>query len=97
MNEKTYAQLKHEVHKKFSLEMKKLNREYAYSNTNVKVGDIISDHNGTIKVDDIGWAFSYMETLPGCLYSGIRLKKDLTPYKSKERETIYHGNIVKFH
>jgi hypothetical protein len=67
-------------------------REYALANNTVKVGDVISDHKSTILVDNIIITAS-VSSKPMCVYDGIKLKKDGTPVKSGERDTVYQSNL----
>ena len=57
--------------------------------------DIIEDHHTRIIVESIeifcGCSF------PSCKYSGPRLKKDNTPYKSGEIDTIHQINLEVIH
>lgn len=69
--------------------------EYALSNNNFKVGDIVTDHIGSIKIEKIkvhvnGFIGNYK---PECKYIGIELKKDLTPTKIKKERVVYQSNV----
>jgi len=87
------AQIKNldEEHKK---NIKELSTKYAIENNPYKKGDIITDRNFTIKISDIHMTGFYMKK-PSCVYSGPRLKKDLTPFKGGSWENIYQTNIIK--
>ncbi len=65
-------------------------REYALSNNPYKVGDIIQDHITKIKITKI-FVSIYSKC---CVYEGIKLKKDGTPYKNNPLDKIYQGNIL---
>ncbi len=94
MNRETYKQIKSEIHKKYSLVLKKLDEKYAFANSSVVFGDVVSDQNNTIKVDKIGWCYAFMATSPSCVYSGPKLRRDRKPYKSGEWETVYQSNML---
>lgn len=65
-----------------------LAKEFALSNNPHQVGEIISDTNGrTIKIEKIQVYLAYGN--PKCVYSGVWLKKDGTPNKRGEIESIY--------
>jgi hypothetical protein len=68
-----------------------LAREFAMSNNPVKLQDIVTDHIGSVKVDKIG--LSIHNQKPSCFYSGMVLKKDLTPTKKFERRNVYQINL----
>ena len=75
----------------FKKDKQALQIKYALSQALCKEGDIISYTNTftTIKVTKIGCDISYGNPIP--VYTGIELKKDLTPKKSGEIRSIY-GN-----
>lgn len=66
---------------------------YAKNNTPYKVGDILRDHFQIGKV----YRISYQIYIVSCTYEIVylcdKLKKDLTPYKSKEVCYIHCSNI----
>jgi len=66
-------------------------KAYAYANNTVKVGDIISDHLTTIRVDGMG-----VYVGPGSVgmrYLGPELTKAGTPRKDGRKACIYQSNI----
>lgn len=85
------------IQAKFEVDKKTLAKEFAFANNPYKIGDIITDHNNTIKIDTIKWAMGrYWETeLPYCVYYGVALKKNGTPNKKGTIEAIYQTNIIK--
>lgn len=72
---------------------KELYKEYAISNNPYKIGDIISDHVKTIKIES--WKYYKSFGLPQCVYRGIRINKDGTIAKKQDNNTIYQENINK--
>lgn len=94
MTKEEYDKTKLTFENEHSKNIKSLGRKYAISNSTVKKGDILRDHSGIIEVDNIKWGFSYMSKYPMCIYSGIKLRKDLKPYKSGERDTLYQSNLT---
>lgn len=68
--------------------------EYARSNNPIKMGDIITDHVGSIKVEGIKNTVPSSEK-PQCIYYGIELKKDLTPMKKQSNRHVYQQNLQK--
>lgn len=69
--------------------------EYAKSNNPYIVGDILSNDRGVIiRVDKIAYRYG-IDGMPYCSYSGIALKKDLTPRKTKPfTDTIYQSDKI---
>lgn len=66
-------------------------REYCLVNNTVKIGDIVTDHLGSVKVERI--LVEYSLTRPQCVYVGSELKKDLTPRKDGSKRNVYAQNI----
>ena len=60
-----------------------LANEYARSNNNVNVGDVVKDHTGFIEVKTIGVIYKYNGIEPMCVYYGPKLtQKDKKPFKN---------------
>lgn len=74
---------------------KTLAKEYALSNNPYKVGDIVTDHIGPLKIEKINISISYLDSLPQCVYFGIELKKDGTPMKKQNARGVWQKNIIK--
>lgn len=70
---------------------KEVGRDFAISNNTIKIGDIIKDHNGTIKVEVIR---VYLSNPPQCVYNGVELNKDNTPNKKGTKRDIFQINIL---
>lgn len=95
MTQEEYKNKIAELSKKFELDRQNLRKEYAFSNNPYKIGDIITDHIGSIKIDNVKCAQPFLSELPCCVYIGLELKKDGTPTKLGKQRTIYHTNIKK--
>lgn len=65
---------------------------YCMDNNTVKVGDVFTDHIGSILVDKIQASFGYGE--PCCVYHGVELTKKLEPNKRGKRRSAYQSNAV---
>lgn len=71
-----------------------LYKEYAFSNNPYETGDIVKDHKCIIEIKQIKVMMSIRPSgYPECYYRGPKLRKDLTPYKSGEFESICQSNI----
>ena len=77
-----------ERHRKEELALKK---EFAFSNSLIKKGDIISDKIKTIRVDSIRYTTL---GLPECVYDGVLITKAGKPYKSGETGRIFHHGLL---
>lgn len=94
----TFEELEKEIEKieKEATEKKKIKIvEYCKSNNPYKIGDIISGQSSIIKIEGIKFSSGYLRFKPECVYHGARLRKDLTPYKSNEKDTIFQNNVKK--
>ena len=80
-----------ELHNIYQREKKALYKKYALSNNPYKIGDIITDHIGTLRIVEIGVYVS--EEKPQCMYHGIQLNKDGKVSKKQDHTTIYQSNL----
>jgi len=67
-------------------------KKYAYANNPYKIGDIIKDHIGILKIEKIGFHISFGESC--CIYNGIELKVNHEPIKKQTGRTVYQDNII---
>ncbi len=65
---------------------------YAMNNNPYEIDDVIKDHLCTIKVASIKIVVLY--GVPSCVYHGVKLKNDGTPYKRNIIERIHQINIL---
>ncbi len=70
-----------------------LERDYAFSNSSVKVGDIVTDHIGSVKVDVILYAIVRDNDYPTCVYRGEELTKAGKARKKQSIRDIYQVNL----
>ena len=69
-----------------------LYKKFALANNPYKIGDMITDHMATIKIEKIiVYKGSY---LPQCAYTGIQYNKDGKINKKQDHNTIYQQNII---
>lgn len=81
-----------DLKKKLTDDMRSLAIQFASENNPYKIGDVILDDSGVlIKIEKIITYLDY--SFPCCVYEGIKLKKDLTPMKSKEKASIYQERV----
>ena len=84
---RTYLQNKHKK------ELKELAKKYALSNNPVQIGDMFTDHIGTIKVEKIG--IYNLCPQPSCIYYGPCYTKYGKPFKSGEKRDAFQVNAQK--
>lgn len=78
-------------HKK---ELNKLAVRYAYLNSTVKIGDIVTDHIGSIRVQEIKVSpCGFFNEDPSCVYCGVLYTKAGKPFKSGERRSVYQTHL----
>jgi hypothetical protein len=93
----TYEQLKDRIkaiNKEVELKVDNEIRAYCDANNPYKAGDVFTDHIGSIKVKEIGYAL-LTGNKPYCIYSGIELKKDGTPKSGDKKRVAYQINDIK--
>lgn len=93
-----YQEKLKKLKEEYNLRETDLAREFCMSNNTVKVGDIIEDHIGPIRVEQIQFTKreSMLSTVPQCVYSGAALTKKLLPRKNGEQyRTVYATNMKK--
>jgi len=73
----------------------KLFIKYANDNNPYCIGDIIEDHIGKIKIDEITIQIHGTKNRSSCIYKGPKLRKDNTPFKDGSRESIFQTNNPK--
>ena len=95
MTHEEYKLRKKKLEEQYNVDLRWLNREYALSNNKYQVGDIVTDHIGSIKVESISIEDSFGTGIPTCVYTGLELKKDLTPTKKLSKRQVWESNISK--
>ena len=66
-------------------------REFVDANNPYKIGDIVTDHKCTIRIEKIRY---YLTEKPCAFYSGVILNKDGSPRKDGKTETVYQSQII---
>lgn len=94
MTRQEYEQRKKILKQEYDHNLYVLDKEYAMANNPYKIGDIIEDHIGRIKIEKISFGYTFPHETPGCIYYGIELKKDGTPKKQQDPDrVVYQSNI----
>lgn len=69
-----------------------VHKEYATSNASHKIGDIVSDTLGPIRVEKT-WVYLGLGEFPDMVYYGTELTKKLEPTKRGNKRSVYQSNI----
>lgn len=80
MNKEEYLKAKKALEEECEIKKKHLAREFACSNNPVAIGDIITDHRKTIRVERLLWGRNF-GSFPCMFYYGTRLNKKGEPAK----------------
>lgn len=81
-----------ELEREHAEKQKAVIREYCDANNPYKVGDVFTDHLGSIVVEKIYFQYSYNK--PCCVYHGTALKKDGSPRKNGEKRQAWQSNDI---
>lgn len=79
---------------KFQKEKKEIDKKFAIANNPYKIGDFITDHVATIKVEEISF-WKSLNGIPSCVYTGTQYNKDGSISKKQDHDTIFQMNIIK--
>ena len=94
MTQEEYNSELNQLEQEFLVNKRKLATKCAFSNNAVKIGDIVTDHIGSIMVESIKVGFPSLNELPSCVYDGVELKKDKTPKKIPTKRSAWQCNLV---
>jgi len=81
------------IDKAYEAAQKSSMRRYCDSNNPYKIGDIFTDHIGSIKIKSIG--YYYHKNEPCCIYIGHELKKNGEPRKDGSIRQAWQSNEIK--
>lgn len=94
MDKETLKTKLKELQEQFKIDEKNIIREFAFSNNPYKIGDIVTDHIGSIKIEKIKYSYSAnFDELPQCVYYGIELNKNGKPSKKQNHTAVWQCNI----
>lgn len=89
MTKEEYKQKTAELYKEYQDKQKELDVEFALSNNDVKIGDVVADNCSMIIVEKIKVRV-WSSHLPSVYFEGTRLTKKFVAFKSGERATVYN-------
>lgn len=82
---------RHQTNMRLLTEFRQLQFDFALSNNKVKVGDIVTDHKGSILVTKIYVDLTF--GFPCMKYYGRVLEKDETPTEKEMFRSIHQSNL----
>ncbi len=85
MNIEDYKNKKSVIDHDYRKRLSALAKDFAFSNSSVAVGDIVTDHTGSIKVEAVRF---HAGNNPSCVYVGVELTKKLVPKKSGVKRSV---------
>lgn len=71
--------------------------DYCMAHNTVEIGDIFTDHIGSIRVERITVAASFASSQFCCVYHGPELTKTLEPKKRSKQRSAYQCNAKPAH
>lgn len=83
-----------EIEKQSALDKKAVIRQYCDEKNPYKLGDVFTDHIGSIKIDKMGYSYgnSFGPDRACMVYEGVELKKDGSPKKNNPRRMAWQSN-----
>ncbi len=91
MNFETYKKKITDLNIEVNNKKRELKMKYALSHSTVKIGDMITDHLGSIIVESI---LLNNANEPSCIYKGINLLKSGKVSKRQKKRYLYQVNLV---
>ncbi len=87
-----YYSISKEFKDEFDFKQKSLDMKFSLQNNKHNIGDIISDHNHSIKIEKIGCYFNVAKNIPECIYIGVEVYKNGKP-KNNNVDKIFQSYI----
>ncbi len=91
MTPEEYTEKLNVIKAEYESNRKRLAAEYAFSNNDVTIGDIIEDHCGKIVVESI--KFAQINPFPSCVYYGTQLTLKGEPRKDGKQRGVHQMNM----
>jgi hypothetical protein len=94
MNLEDYNNQKRDIERQAQKDKTALIIKFVDLNNQYKIGDIVTDHIGSIRYDELKYTITGSENIPTPIYIGIELKKDGTPKKRVVIRNVYGSNVL---
>ena len=93
MTEDDYDREYLELRRSFNRDQRLLDMKYAFANSIIKVGDIIEDNLGRVRVTQIGHYLSMERRYPFCRHLGVCITLAGVDFKNGRTRSVYQENI----
>ena len=93
MTQYEYQLKLNQINKDHQIRLRFLASDFAESNNPHKIGDIVKDTIGSIKIEKIQFT-SGGSGYPQCVYFGVELTKKGDPNKRGKKRTVYQSNLL---
>tara|TARA_R110000787_G_C13249529_1_gene429222 strand:- start:319 stop:603 length:285 start_codon:yes stop_codon:yes gene_type:complete len=94
MNLEDYKELKRDIERQAEKDKTALLIKFVDLNNQYKIGDIVTDHIGSVRFDKLKYTTTGAGNIPTPIYIGIELKKDGTPKKRVVVRNVYGSNVL---
>ena len=98
MTKEDYVNELKKLRTQYDEQVKLLGMKYASENNTNRIGDVVTDHIGSIRIESIGYcdlgANGY-NRFPSVIYNGVQLKKDGSPKARGNKRTVFQINLIK--
>ena len=95
MNKAEFLVKKKKLKLKYDNALAILSKDFITSNTIVEIGDIIKDHIGFVKCEQITVGYGFSTDFPVGVFTGPCYTKAGKPFKSGETRSVWGDNIEK--
>lgn len=93
MTKEEYIKKRNELIEEQKKAIKKIDREFAYSNNHHNVGDIIEDHIGKGRIVALKWGYEWDSSEPCMVYECENLTRKGTLNKKEPTRQIWQSNL----
>lgn len=93
MTEQEYRAKLSKLEQIYKAKKKELHLKYAKANNPYKIGDIVKDYIGALRIEKVQVYIGF-SGVPECAYTGTELNKDGNPAKKQTGRAVYQSNII---
>ena len=93
MTKEEYIEAEKQIEVEANKKKRELNVRYAMELNTYSKGDKVTDHVGTVLIDEIRVSSGSLGGMPCCVYYGLELKKNGEPRKDRSRRNVYGSNV----
>jgi hypothetical protein len=93
MTKEEHRESEKQIEVEANQQKRNLNIKYAMELNTYSKGDKITDHIGTVLIDEITVSNGFLGSMPCCVYYGLDLKKNGEPRNDKRRRGVYGHNV----